>query len=466
MYTKYLLFAACASLLLAGCSKQGTFDAGSTSVRISSSIVSRATELNFESGDCIGLTVADAAGARIENLPLTYDNGSFSNAKLTWSSLGSGPLTFQAYYPYRETGLGTEFTVAADQRGGCASSDLLGAVKQNVSPTSEAVPMLFYHLLSQLDIVVNNDTSSTVAQVTVSGFVPTAGVDLATLTTTVSSQVDASDIVACEITPGELYRVILIPQRQPLTVTVRLNDGSSHTESVADAALEGGCRYDLSVRLSGQPAQMDLALSGEIAGWIEGGTLVPDDSDDSDDSDNSGGEEGGDQGSNDGNDGGQTPDGTLDYAGESYRTTQINGVTWMAGNLRYVPDASMIGKSLWYPEGGAAQVGTLGMLYSYDAAMNGAAAYGTLPVRGICPPGWHIPSQAELEAMMAAVTADFITDAWYYNGTAYLMGVAALMSCETLGAEDCVVLKKKNGEMSVVPLPLTGGFSLRCVMDD
>lgn len=454
MCTKYLLFAAYASLLLAGCSKQGASDNGSTPVRISPSILSRASELNFESGDCIGLTVVDAAGTRIENMPLTYDNGSFSNASLTWNSLGSGSLTFQAYYPYLEAGLGAEFTVAADQRGGCASSDLLGAVKQNVSPTSEAVPMLFYHLLSQLDIVVNNDTSSTVAQVTVSGFVPTAGVDLATLTTTVSSQVGASDIVACEITPGELYRVILIPQRQPLTVTVRLNDGSSHTESVADAALEGGRRYDLSVRLSGVPAQMNLALSGEIAGWIEGGTLDPDGSDDS----------GGDGG--DGGDSGQIPDGTLDYAGESYRTTQINGVTWMAENLRYVPDASMIGKSLWYPEGGAAQVGTLGMLYSYDAAMNGAAANSSQPVQGICPAGWHIPSQAELKALMAAVAADFITDAWYYNGTAYLMGVAALMSCETLGAEDCAVLKKKNGEMSIVSLPLTGGFSLRCVMDD
>ena len=40
---------------------------------------------------------------------------------------------------------------------------------------------------------------------------------------------------------------------------------------------------------------------------------------------------------------------------------------------------------------------TYGVLYNWSAAMNGAATSNTTPsdVQGVCPSGWHLPSDAE-----------------------------------------------------------------------
>ena len=104
--------------------------------------------------------------------------------------------------------------------------------------------------------------SASVAEVIVSGFVPTADVDLLNQSATVSQEAAADDIVAFEETRDLSYRVILVPQRAPLTVTVHTVDGNTLTKTVSDAALEGGRRYNLSVTLTDK--ELDMALSGEI----------------------------------------------------------------------------------------------------------------------------------------------------------------------------------------------------------
>lgn len=443
----------CMSFVLVGCSNRESADTGLSPIRINPSIQTRVSGLYFEPGDCIGLSVAGTTLKPVENLSLTYRNAYFADESLTWNDIGSGPLTFTAYYPYAEAGLSAGFAVATDQRGGCGPSDLLGAVKTDVAPTSEPIHMLFQHLMSQLNIVVNNDSSSSVTKVTVSGFVSEAEVDLVSMSAEASPSAAASDITAYEETAGELYRVILVPQRAPLTVRVETTDGMTRSTTVSDAALEGGRRYNLSIALTDQT--LDMALSGEIGDWVDGGTLVPDDPD---------GEKPGGGGGDDSEGGDETPDGDLVYEGETYATAEIGGATWMAENFRYLPDASMIGTLVWYPEGGMAQVAELGLFYSYEAVMNGASAQASLPVRGICPPGWHIPSRVELEALAEAASADFITDAGYYNGSSYIAsGTSILIGCEASGDGACWVLKKKLNELSVATVSFDYGVSLRCV---
>ena len=79
-----------------------------------------------------------------------------------------------------------------------------------------------------------------------SGFVPTATVDLASLSVTAREEVSPADVTAFEETPDKSYRLILVPQQRALTVTVFLEDGSSRektlSETLSKAASITTCR--------------------------------------------------------------------------------------------------------------------------------------------------------------------------------------------------------------------------------
>lgn len=93
-----------------------------------------------------------------------------------------------------------EFSVALDQTSGAASSDLLVAVKKDVAPTSAPVGMLFYHVMSQLTIVITNNSDASVTGVTVGGLVPTAVVNYTVPSAAAKGGVAASDVEAFEVT--------------------------------------------------------------------------------------------------------------------------------------------------------------------------------------------------------------------------------------------------------------------------
>ena len=106
------------------------------------------------------------------------------------------------------------------------------------------------------------------------------------------------------------------------------------------------------------------------------------------------------------------PDLTDSRDSKVYKTVNIGGQTWMAENLAWLPAVvgpatSSSADSYYYVNGYDGTVVAdakatdnykkYGALYNWPAAMNGSASSTLVPsgVQGICPDGWHLPSDAE-----------------------------------------------------------------------
>jgi uncharacterized protein (TIGR02145 family) len=83
--------------------------------------------------------------------------------------------------------------------------------------------------------------------------------------------------------------------------------------------------------------------------------------------------------------------------GETYSVVKIGNQCWMAENLRYNASGSWLNPS--NPSI------TYGRLYDWATVMNGSGASSSSPsgVEGICPSGWHLPSDAEWTTLTTAI---------------------------------------------------------------
>lgn len=103
-----------------------------------------------------------------------------------------------------------------------------------------------------------------------------------------------------------------------------------------------------------------------------------------------------------------------DYDGNVYNTIYIGAQCWMKENLKttHYSNGAIITKgqastTSYYPYAGQkyyyeygdvpANTPIYGLLYSWAAVMNGAGSSSNNPsgIQGICPSGWHVPSNAE-----------------------------------------------------------------------
>lgn len=440
-----ILFMALAVLIAAGCAES---EKGTLCVKIAPAIRTRVTGLHFDTGDRIGLTISKGSAPYAENVPMTYDGTAFTASGLSWYNDLNEKSVLTAYYPYAEGGRPDEFTVSSDQTQGNGPSDLLAAVKTDVTPVSAPVGMIFYHVMSQLTIVVSNSSSAVVTGVSVGGLVPTAEIDYSMPKAAAKSGVAAAEVKACEVKPGATYRAILVPQQAALTVTVTTDDGRSHTKTLSSAQLESGRRYDMSVLVTNEEIQ--ISLSGDIGDWEDGGSL-----------DGSGGGDDGDDSQ------------TLSYGGVTYRTTTVGEMVWMAENLRYVPDEALLTKGIWYPDGNedAEYVREHGMLYSFTVALGGAQVVSGAPVRGICPEGWHVPYIDELQTLAAGPDCGFtLAGMWNSVSKNYVSSAKSgyLMSATTDdggSSYSALLFYASGGNPSPSSLPAGNGVSLRCVKD-
>lgn len=97
-----------------------------------------------------------------------------------------------------------------------------------------------------------------------------------------------------------------------------------------------------------------------------------------------------------------------DASGNTYNTVQIGSQCWMKENLRTkkYADGTTISQgsgtstttAYWYyPNNSSSNMSTYGLLYNWKAVMRSSSSSSANPseVQGICPTGWHVPSDAE-----------------------------------------------------------------------
>ena len=134
-----------------------------------------------------------------------------------------------------------------------------------------------------------------------------------------------------------------------------------------------------------------------------------------------------------------------DEDGNVYKTIMIGTQCWMAENLRVTRSVDgqqiPLGNGSMMNPSGNALVATYGYLYSWTVVMDGEQSSSANPsgVRGICPLGWHVPSQAEWTQMRTFVVNQIpyrcvdngiysiakalaSQDGWYYDSTPCAVG--------------------------------------------
>jgi len=96
---------------------------------------------------------------------------------------------------------------------------------------------------------------------------------------------------------------------------------------------------------------------------------------------------------------------------KTYPYVVIGGKTWMAENLKFAADGSKCGDESTgqLSDVNTASCDTYGRLYNWETA------------RTACPPGWHLPSNAEWTALTNAVGSNAgtklkATNGWNSNG--------------------------------------------------
>ena len=109
-----------------------------------------------------------------------------------------------------------------------------------------------------------------------------------------------------------------------------------------------------------------------------------------------------------------------DSDGNTYQTVKIDGYCWMAENLRKQTPSAMMYMSAVSPDA-ETNFATYGYLYTWHDAAGGTDTPARVNgyVQGICPNGWHLPTEAEINVLRTHTADAHSSDSLWVNNFGY-----------------------------------------------
>ena len=296
---------------------------------------------------------------------------------------------FYAYYP-RNSGYTGEQTVvpislaSAQSQSAAGNTDHIGALDYMVATPKTVTPpgavnLTFNHVFAMIEFQITG--SGNLTQVSLSGANP-----LAFTSGTISLNQTPSEGSPYTITTSSTLKYVTVTMGSAVVLSAET------AGSVYMMVLPGTQDADLLIALKIGDTWKELSKTAPVGGFVRGKKYVVE--------------------LNTADAGWSNNVLTDSRDSNTYSYKTIGSQIWMTENLAYLP--SVVGPgtgstsvAYYYVYGydgtdiaaakATSNYTTYGVLYNWPAAMSGAASSDTNPsgVQGICPTGWHLPSDAE-----------------------------------------------------------------------
>ena len=281
------------AILLTGCSGSSdspvppeteTPEPEMTEIRISPSVIeSRATDYDFEQGDCIGLYVVNYSGSTpgmladsgnyVDNMRFTYDGTWTPDTPVFWND-DKTRAGLYLYYPYTSVHTVTAhpFTVMSDQSTEAAykASDFMAGRVANVVASGNATVIPVSHVMSRIVITLEAGKGFTAeslaaadVSVRINGVKCGSTIDLSTGRVTPAGT--ATSVIP--LYADNTYKALIVPQTvsESNLITVRV-DGRDFNLNRA-FTFESAHSHKFTITLS----KFTTGVNVNITPWIEDG---------------------------------------------------------------------------------------------------------------------------------------------------------------------------------------------------
>ena len=278
---KTILFGLAAAMLVAACSEEDDLRQGiaGEGITFTSSVMSRATDTNFEPRDAIGISMyADEALTSAVNVQYVTEDGSAftSQNPVTWGMAGGAATAdFVGVYPYKADAVANgiyKITLSTEEGASLSKNDVMYA--KNTSGVGEKnVSLNFSHKLVKVVMQIYDEDGNGIsgAQVKINNQQTTGTLNLADGTVATTGAADQELQFASNSSITGQYQTIVMPseamQGRIITITYKGNDYPCPVDAYV---FEIGKRIAFSATINsngavspGQPTQ----VSADVTDW-------------------------------------------------------------------------------------------------------------------------------------------------------------------------------------------------------